>query len=391
MTQLAELRPASYRGARFLIGDVSTDGGRKQVVHEFPNSNRREIDDLGLLNKTYSITGLVTTSAARDSLIRALDGDGLGELIHPVFGTLNVSSQPYTVTETTRELGVIRFQMSFIQTEPQLFPVSSPAKQAEISSQASSVISAINDEIAERFEVEGIANFDSAQSKLLAVADAVLGQSFSTAVDQGVVSIFSKAVAVYTGGINQNIFDPQTLALTFTGMFNEFGLLSSDAQTMLNLTIGLIDFGDNDEPTPTTTAVRIQRENNRQLVNSATRFNAMAQSYDNAVNIDFISAVDLEATEQQLEEAYQAVINDNNLTDATNELLIDLRTSVQSFLDEATTAAFKVALITDVNEQPASILTYSYYGSTDNTEDIVTLNGIVNTSFVEGNVNILTP
>ncbi len=391
MTQLAELRPASYRGARFLIGDVSTDGGRKQVVHEFPNSNRREIDDLGLLNKTYSITGLVTTSAARDTLIRALDGDGLGELIHPVFGTLNVSSQPYTVTETTRELGVIRFQMSFIQTAPQLFPVASPAKQAEISSQASSVISAINNEITARFEVEGIANFDSAQSKLLAVADAILGQSVSTAVDQGAISVFSKAVAVYTGGINQNIFDPQTLALTFTSMFNEFGLLSSDAQTMLNLTIGLIDFGDSDEPTPTTTAVRIQRENNRQLVNSATRFNAMAQSYDNAVNIDFISAVDLEATEQQLEEAYQEVINDNNLTDATNELLIDLRTSVQSFLDEATTAAFKVAIVTDVREQPASILTYSYYGSTENTEDIVTLNNIVDPSFIEGNVNILTP
>ena len=281
--------------------------------------------------------------------------------------------------------------MSFIQTEPQLFPVSSPAKQSEISNQASSVISAVNNEIAERFEVEGIANFDSAQSKLLAVADAILGQSVSTAVDQGAISVFSKAVAVYTGGINQNIFDPQTLALTFTSMFNEFGLLSSDAQTMLNLAIGLIDFGDSDEPIPTTTAVRIQRENNRQLVNSATRFNAMAQSYDNAVNIDFISAVDLEATEQQLEEAYQAVINDNNLTDATNELIIDLRTSVQSFLDEATTAAFKVALITDVNEQPASILTYSYYGSTDNTEDIVTLNDIANVSFVEGNVSILTP
>lgn len=391
MTQLAELRPASYRGARFLIGDVSTDGGRKQVVHEFPNSDRREIDDLGLLNKTYSITGLVTTSAARDSLIRALDGDGLGELVHPVFGTLNVSSQPYTVTETTRDLGVIRFQMSFIQTAPQLFPVSSPAKQAEISNQASSVISAVNNEIATRFEVEGIANFDSAQSKLLAVADAILGQSFSTAIDQGIVSVFSKAVAVYTSGINMNIFDPKTLALTFTGMFKEFGLLSQDAQTMLNLVIGLIDFGDSDEPTPTTTAVRIQRENNRQLVNSATRFNAMAQSYDNAVNIDFISAVDLEATEQQLEEAYQSVINDNNLTDATNLLLIDLRTSVQNFLDEETNTAFKVALVIDVHEQPVSILAYSYYGSTDNTESIVTLNSIVDPSFVEGNINVLTP
>ena len=35
MTQLAELRAASFRGVRFLIGDVSTTGGRKQVVHEF--------------------------------------------------------------------------------------------------------------------------------------------------------------------------------------------------------------------------------------------------------------------------------------------------------------------------------------------------------------------
>lgn len=391
MTQLAELRGASFRGVRFLIGNVSTTGGRKQVVHEFPNSDRREIDDLGLLNKTYSVTGLVTTSDARDRLLSALDTKGSGELIHPTFGTISVSSQPYTATETTRELGVIKFQMSFIRTEQQLFPVSSPAKQAEISDQADAVISATNDEIENSFEVEGIANFDSAKEKLIDTADELTEQSLLSSIDKNKVSIFTKAVVIYKDGLNSNIFDPKTLAVTFTNMAKEFGVLSQDAQTMINLTVGMIDFGSGDNSTPRTTASRKQREDNRELLNSSTRFNAMAQIYNQAANIEFANADDLEELEQTLEDLYQSVINDNNLSEETNDLLIDLRTSVQTLLDSATQAAFKVATVDDIQVQPASILAYAYYGSTDKAEDITSLNNEVDVSFMKGSVSILTP
>ena len=408
MTQLAELQRASFRGAAFLIGDVSTEGGRKQVVHEFPNSNRREIDDLGLLNKIYDISALVTSSDARDTLIRALDKQGRGELVHPMFGTVSVSSQPYIISESTRDLGVIRFQMSFLRSEEQLFPVASSAQQKAIGDKSAGILSSVNDEVASTFKVKGITNFDSAKAKLLAVADVLTGQSISTAVDQGAISLFSKAVAIYTGGLNSSIFDPKTLALTFTSMFTEFGLLSQDAQTMLNLTIGLIDFGDNDNLVPATTQARTQRENNRQLVNSATRFNAMAQSYDHAVNIGFQpsdiveatgslanagfqTADDLEKTEQLLEEKYQALINDNNLSDELNDQLTDLRADVHEFMQEQTEAAIKIAIITDVKEQPMSILTYNYYGSTDNAEALVALNETVNVPFVSGTLKIITP
>ena len=391
MTQLAELHTASFRGVRFLIGDVSTSGGRKQVVHEFPNSNRREIDDLGLLNKTYSISGLVTTSSARDSLIAALDGDGSGELIHPTFGAINVSAQPYTVTETTRELGVIKFQMSFMRTEQQLFPVASPAKQAAIKVQSDAVISATNDEIANNFEVKGIDNFEAAKGKLTEAADTMEKQSLSAIIDKNKVSIFTKAVVLYKDGLNANMFDPKTLALQFTSMSKEFGGLSQDAQTMFDLTLSVVDFGTDDEAIPQTTIQRIQKAKNNALINDATRFNAMAQLFNQAANIDFANANELEALEQTLEEKYQQVISSSNLSDATNDLLIDLRASVQGLLDAATQAAFKIATVDDVQEQPASILAYAYYGSTDNAEQLTQLNNAVDVSFLKGNLDILTP
>ena len=174
-------------------------------------------------------------------------------------------------------------------------------------------------------------------------------------------------------------------------MFTEFGVLSQDAQTMLNLTISVTDFGNDDTATPETTQLRTQRERNRKLVNSATRFNAMAQSYNYAVNIDFQNADELEATEQQLEEKYQALINDNNLSDELNDQMIDLRESVHDFMQEQTDAAVKIATITDIKVQPMSILAYNYYGSTDNAESLVALNKIVNVPFVSGTLRILTP
>ena len=59
MTILENLNVASFRGARFLIKSHSTSGGRKTVNHEYPNSDRRFVEDLGELQETFSIQGII--------------------------------------------------------------------------------------------------------------------------------------------------------------------------------------------------------------------------------------------------------------------------------------------------------------------------------------------
>ena len=47
----SELFPCSFRGIPFLIERHTTKSGRKTVTHEFPNSDNRFVEDLGLQSR----------------------------------------------------------------------------------------------------------------------------------------------------------------------------------------------------------------------------------------------------------------------------------------------------------------------------------------------------
>jgi prophage DNA circulation protein len=148
-----ELFPASFRGIPFLFTDTSRSGGRKTVTHEYPNRNRRYIEDMGKSVPVYSITAIIsptpplayknaplaavaskdgqgnftisTISAIqqetymkkRNAFINALETAGSGILVHPFYGSLKVCVLKYTVNESTRTLGVATFAIEFAETD----------------------------------------------------------------------------------------------------------------------------------------------------------------------------------------------------------------------------------------------------------------------------------
>lgn len=85
MALLDILYVATFRGIQFLIKDGSTTGGRKNVTHEYPNSDKRYVEDLGLFQKVFTINGTVTGLGVdytfkRDALIQALEQPNRGIL-----------------------------------------------------------------------------------------------------------------------------------------------------------------------------------------------------------------------------------------------------------------------------------------------------------------------
>ena len=79
MSILNQTQAASFKGAKFLLKDDRTEGGRKTVTHEYPNRDTREVEDLGKLQKRFSITGIIHDGkdggyfSRRDALISALE------------------------------------------------------------------------------------------------------------------------------------------------------------------------------------------------------------------------------------------------------------------------------------------------------------------------------
>ena len=56
MTDLIDLlRKGSFGGVPFLVISATTTGGRKKVKHQFPNSKKQSIEDLGFMPKSFQL------------------------------------------------------------------------------------------------------------------------------------------------------------------------------------------------------------------------------------------------------------------------------------------------------------------------------------------------
>ena len=116
MSILDKLQRASYNGVPFLIKKATTTGGRKLATHEFVRSNIRFVEDLGLNNRTFNITGIITGFdylEKRNNLLRELELPGQGLLQHPLYGRVLVTAFSYSNAENLQRSGEAVIEMKF--------------------------------------------------------------------------------------------------------------------------------------------------------------------------------------------------------------------------------------------------------------------------------------
>lgn len=393
---LDNLQTASFRGVPFLIGDSSTEGGRKMVTHEYPNSDRRNVEDLGLLNDIFSLTGLVKTQVDftdRDRLKAALAQSGAGELVHPFLGTVTVVAKPFTLSEDTRTIGVARFTMIFEKSDDPIFPTQTSVKPSLIKDESDIAIDGVTTDVADTFEVatNSTSNYAAAKEKLNAVGDAFQTIGKATSAVTATISAYTAAVTTFIDGITRNIFAPAQLAADIKNMFLELDTIAPNVEAQFELAKQLFGFGSSDPIVQPTTVARQQRADNQLLINNAISANALSLAYNNAANIDYGNELEVLEARQALEAEYQRLIEDTNLSNDTLDALANLRNSSRLFFEDISVTVSKISPVTLSSTIPMSVLAYQYYGSTDNTAELINLNSTIDVSFVKGEVQILTP
>lgn len=128
-------RQASFRGAAFHVEVGARAGGRRIVPHEYPKRDDPYAEDMGRRARrwhvtayfiSYPVDGNGDTGEAvlrlrdyrvgRDALIRALEQEGPGTLVHPTLGSMEVACETYTVQDAIREKGgFCVFEMTFCE------------------------------------------------------------------------------------------------------------------------------------------------------------------------------------------------------------------------------------------------------------------------------------
>ncbi len=393
---LENYQTASFRGVPFLIGDLDTEGGRKKITHEYPNSNRRTHEDLGEFGEIFTLSGVVRTqtdNTSRDRLIAALKQGGPGELVHPTFGTVTVSlAGPYRLSERTSEVNVARFSMTFERTDSPIFPAQTSVKPSLIKDESDTAIDAVAEDVADGFEVDtaSTSNYAAAREKLESIGNSFQEIGRATSAVTSTISQYTASVTNFVDGITRNIFAPAELAASIKDMFLELDQIAPNALAQFELAKQLFGFGSGDTLIQPTTVDRQQRADNQLILNNAISTNALSLAYNNAANIDYANELEVLEARQDIETEYQNIIENNNLSGDTLDALANLRNSSRLFFEDISITVSKIRPVT-VNTIPMSVFAYQYYGSTDNTQALIGLNATTDVSFVEGEVQILTP
>ena len=394
---IIETKPAAYKGVSFLMITSRVAGGRKDVLFEFPNSNKQTIEDLGLRPRVYTMSAVIPHqdyAQVRDNLLRALEDGEKGPLDHPFYGKIeNIVARTFTITETITNLGRAELSIVFAVDND----IGVPQKADNAISEASQQLAILNDlnanNIVNDFEVEEsfLGNFQDAQELLEGVAE-VFGAvvTFATTLTTE-INQYAANINEFSTKINQLITIPQDLANSVKNVYSTInGLFSSiEATYDAFANPAFFDFGEDDTEIQQTTQGRVQRTTNRDTVNQSMQTFALGYAYLNAVQIDFQTVEDIDEVNAVLESQYVKILNSLCLCSQTSAALTDLRTISNKLLDDKRTEARKVITV-NTKLMPMSVLAYQYYGNTELTDTLLELNSIKGASFIEGDVRILT-
>ena len=391
-----QIRTASFNGVRFKIPNVTnTTGGRKLKVHEFVNSDRREVEDLGRLNKTFQIVGIIDNSDGnyfnnRDRLIGFFESNLQGILQHPFFGTTLVRAGPYELEETIARASVATFTMTFIQTNPVIFPV----RAATLLPQLTNIFNELTDNIVNNF-ASGytVGDFDIVNSNDAVATINSSGDAFteSITVAGGNVSASDAAkleddIELFQASAFQLTKNPELLGESIISLFASSNALATENEQRIRVAKSFFGFGSGDLQIPQTSPSRIERAINRGIMNDTMNIIALMNAYINTSQKTYSLLADLEDDRALLEVQFDA-ITDGERT-INNNVIVNLSDARGIANQNFNTLSINLNRreIVDVAIAPYAQIYYQFNGNLTEFREALNDNFIIEPAFAEGEI-----
>lgn len=395
MGTIEKLHPPSFRGITFLYSSETRTGGKKIAMHEFVNNDNRFVEELGELPPSFSIEAIVSGDDAiqrRLDLERVLTIPGLGTLVHPIYGNIQVKSTTFTVSSNQRDIGRFTFSINFERSEANVTVAPDIPTNSAVSGASEEARTALFDSLEGNYTEPQIPDtVDSSAVKLTEILDDVGGSISST------VNTIQEGVSEFTAIINEaktEVFSIVQEGVKLKSALQEVyaSALSvvSSAATLYDAWLDLIDFGSVDIQGDVNTVFRLNKENDLSVQNEHTRINALINLYEATVYRDYETDQDLQDAQDILDETFTKLMRnyDQDIDSAVNILAKDpnvrqkmseLRTIARQVIEQKEKNVWKVVQI-NPGLSSMALISYRYYASLENLSLIETLNNDVNWS-----------
>lgn len=117
-----ELHDASFRGVQFECTTISDSMSKTVSIQQAPYSNDASVEDMGNEPRRVSIQAVYAGDdylTWLNALLAALDENGLGELVHPIFGICYAQVANHNVNHDVDNYDACTFSIEFVITQNQ--------------------------------------------------------------------------------------------------------------------------------------------------------------------------------------------------------------------------------------------------------------------------------
>ena len=382
---LSDLLPASFRGVEFFVRDESAKGiGRRISAHEYPNSDRRFIEDVGKVLPIISVTAFVCGPdwvEKTGELSVALKKKGPGRLVLPFFASFIAFVAPFSIKVDQRELGCTEFQIDFYygdntvqQPEPQKTPadVSAKAKTAldkikdkfnELKEEVSSAYAAAQEQIDMIKSSEFVAGISEVMTMASDAADAIkLASDIAGRATEFVKNPVGYGMAMFLpSGVSPGLWQ---IASYFT---------SDNAKQTSSAALGFAKaFGSGDSGVPyaialhePTTWIRKEANDSRIAIVDANRVAALVLANNAVAATEFDTREEILQARAELSKAYNAIMRAGHPISSSGEVMVAVNEVVAATISVLEAQAQNKYLTENLLIQTpvaAPVLAYRLYG-----------------------------
>ena len=379
--------------AFFFYQESSGSGGRKTQTHEYPNKTERYVEDLGGLEKKFTFNVFTDDNVSyseRDELIEALDKPGVGTLVHPSFGDLEVVVVGYTFAESIKELGITKFTINFEVASQNILPTKTTADKGFLAQLKSDILGDNETAFDEKWETvkNKKAKFDSGVKSLKKLANKINNVAKQI---QGAGDSFADAITSLNqivNSANKLVQSPSILASNLRTCFDNLGVAFKNSKDLFNTTKKLFGFNESDQAIVGNSQIQKDIKTNQDQLNNFVNVAVLATAYDASVNIEYNNLQELNQVIADLESGFNQLPDniDKNLRDA----LLQMKIEATNIFSQLAISLPNVASYNVINPISLNNLIFKLYGSLELKETIRLLNNFGDTSQIQGNIKILT-
>ena len=420
------LQPASFRGVPFYVESANYSGGRRSILHEYPQRDKPSSEDHGRSRRKFPINAFIVGEnfiVDHKKLIEALEEKGSGTLIHPFYGEQTVVlSDDFTVTISSSNGGMVAVSIPFIEAGETAYPVSATdtISQTRLSSDALS--DAAKSLFASQFTLDGMPDFvrESAIVKIGDVTGLITGtlKTVVPGVDQLSGNLMSQvhslvdnpiglaqAISSLIGSV-KNVLDipgqassmmQDMLRAVGVGQVQSKSVKQSDtcnvnpADVVQKLVSVAEESGSAVHPMQPlfNTPARVQEAQNVNAIEGLVRNEALANASGAATVLPPLVYDDVKAVRDKI-----TIALDTEALYApakTYEALSQLRVDVYKDLTKRASDSARLREITLPQVMPALVIAYDLYETAERADEIVGRNQIINPAFVPAEpIKVLT-